>query len=451
METNNYELMDVLTSNVSGFFFERSLYNKADIKELSENISESGSINEIIFRKIDNDKLQGVAGSRRFKAIELAGIKTFKAKVYSEMSDDYAVNICLSENIHTRDMSGIDQAKLLKQWLDTGKKQSEIAKQLGKSAGWVSKQLKLLDTDESTQKAMSTGAISSEHARAIEMLPNAKDRDAMLKKATDGDLSVTATKKEIDKKISRMDVTDKVDKLNSAIVEYEQKIIDATDADKQIQAHETRLAELDIKRKNLNSQLTDETIKQKAFSIAIVYEKIRPLETGIAGIESEIKALSDERDTIKLDTVEKQYTAQSKKVVTAANKVEKLQKELEVAKDAHKAELTTLKPMQTAINDHQSLTKKITDKTQSKNQKSKGLADMIKANKNAYNNYDTLVKEVEAFNTESKEINAITTEYADISSQIPSLRGKLSNKSRFEDILKRNKDELVKMEILDTA
>jgi len=221
METNNYELMDVLTANVSGFFFERSLYNEADIKELSENISESGSINEIIFRKIDNDKLQGVAGSRRFKAIELAGIKTFKAKVYSEMSDDYAVNICLSENIHTRDMSGIDQAKLLKQWLDTGKNQSDIAKRLGKSPGWVSKQLKLLDTDESTQKAMSTGAISAEHARVIELLPNAKDREAMLIKATDGDLSVTATKREIDKKISRLDISDKIDKLNSDIVEYE--------------------------------------------------------------------------------------------------------------------------------------------------------------------------------------------------------------------------------------
>lgn len=448
----NYELMDVHISDISGFFFERGSYDESCLKELSANIKETGSINEIVVRHVgDNGNLQVIAGSRRFKALEMAGIKTFKAKVYSNMDDTAALNVCLSENIHTRDISSIDVAKLLKQWLDTGKKQSDIAKQLGKSPGWVSKQLKLLDSDESTQKAMSTGAISAEHARVIEMLPNAKDREVMLKKATDGDLSVTATKKEIDKKISRMDVSDKVDKLNSIIVEYEQKIIDATDADKQIQAHETRLAELDIKRKNLNSQLTDESIKQKAFSIAIVYEKIRPLETAIAGIESEITALSEERDRIKLDTVEKQYTAQSKKVVTAANKVEKLQKELEVAKDAHKVELNALKPMQTSINDHQSLTKKITDKTQSKNQKSKGLNDMIKANQDAYNNYDVLVKEVESFNDESKEINAITTEYADISSQIPSLRGKISNKSRFEGILERNKKELAKMKILDTA
>ena len=452
MESNNYELMDVQTDDVAGFFFERGSYDESCLKELSDNLKESGSINEIVVRHVGNNgNLQVIAGSRRFKALELAGIKTFKAKVYSNMDDTTALNICLSENIHTRDMTGIDVAKLLKQWLDTGKKQSDIAKQLGKSAGWVSKQLKLLDADESTQKAMSTGAISAEHARVIEMLPSAKDRETMLKKATDGDLSVTATKQEIDKKISRMDITDKIDTLKSTIVEYGQKIIDANDAVKQIATFETRLAELDIKRKNLNSKLTDESIKQKAFSIEIVYSKIKPLEIAISGIESEIKTLSDERDTIKLDTVEKQYTVQSKKVMNAGSKVEKLQEQLNAAKDAHKVELATLKPLQTAINDHQSLTKKITDKTQSKNQKRKGLDAMIKANKDAYDNYDALVKEVEAFNNESKAINEITTEYADISAQIPSLRGKSSNKSRFETVLKRNQDELSKMKILDTA
>lgn len=448
----NYELQDVNVSDISGYFFERGSYDEKCLKELSDNIKSSGQVNEIILRHIgNNDNLQVVAGSRRFKALKLANIKTFKAKVFSNMDDTEALNICLSENIHTRDISSIDVAKLLKQWIDTGKKSAEIAKELGKSAGWVSKQLKLLDTDISTQKAMSTGAITAEHARAIDMLPNAKDREAMLKRATDDDLSVNETKKQVDKKVNRLDVSDKIDKLNSSIIEYEQKIIDADNAVKQIIEFEKRLAELDIKRKNLNSQLTDESIKQKAFSIAIVYEKIRPLETNISSIESEIKVLSDERDKIDLNVVEKQYTAQSKKVNTAASKVEKLQKQLTEAKDAHKAELITLKPMQTAISDHQSLTKKITDKTQSKNQKSKGLEDMIKANRDAYNNYDALVTEVEAFNKDSKVINEITKEYADISAQIPSLRGKSNNKSRFVEILERNKSELAKMKILDTV
>ena len=448
---SNYELQDVNVNDISGLFFERGSYNEADLKELSENIKSSGQVNEIVLRAADNDKLQVVAGSRRFKALELANIKTFKAKVYKDMSDDEALNICLSENIHTKDMSSIDQAKLLKQWIDQGTNQVDIAKQLGKSPSWVSKQLKLLDTDENTQNAMSTGAISAEHARVIEMLPNAKEREAMLKKATDDELSVNEVKKAVGKKVDRIDISDKIDKLQGTIIEYEQKIIDANAAAKQIQIFEERLAALDIERKNLNSTLTDESIKQKAFSISIVYEKIRPLETDILSVESEITELSNERDKISLDTVEKHYSQQSKKVNTAAKRVEKLQEQLNAAKESHKEELTTLKPMQTAINDHQSLTKKITDKTQSKNQKSKSLADMIKANKDAYNNYDSLVKEVEAFNNESKQINAITTEYADISAQIPSLRGKVSNKTRFEEILKRNKAELSKMEILESA
>ena len=447
-----YELKDVKVTDISGFFFERGSYDEKCLKELSDNIKSSGQVNEIVLRHVGNNgNLQVVAGSRRFKALKMAKIDTFKAKVYTKLDDTKALNICLSENIHTRDISAIDQAKLLKQWIDTGIKSVEIAKELGKSTGWVSKQLKLLDTDNGTQRAMSTGAITAEHARVIEMLPNAKDREAMLKRATNDDLSVTETKKQVDKKVNRLNISDKIDKLSSSIIEYEQKVIDADNAINQIAAFETRLSELDIKRKNLNGQLTDESIKQKAFSIAIVYEKIRPLETTISSVESEIKVLSDERDKIDLIVVQKQYTAQSKKITTAASKVEKLQKQLIEAKESHKAELITLKPTQNAINDHQSLTKKITDKTQSKNQKSKGLEDMIKANKDAYNNYDTLVSEVEAFNQDSKVINEITKEYADISAQIPSLRGKSSNKSRFVEILKRNKSELTKMEILDTA
>ena len=449
---SEYKLQDVQTTNVKGFFFERSNYNESCIKELSDNIQESGQVNEIILRNLNgNGNLQVVAGSRRFKALEMAKIESFKAKVYSNMSDTEALNICLSENVHTRDISGIDIAKLLKQWLDSGTKQAEIAKQLGKSAAWVSKQLKLLDTDKSTQKAIAKGNITAEHARVIEVLPNAKDREAMVKKATDDDLSVTEVKKQVDKKVNRIDVSGKIDKLQADIIEYEQKVIDADNASGQIEAFEKRLAELDIERKNLNGQLTDESIKQKAFSIAIVYENIRPLETVIGGIESEINALSLERDKISLDTVEKQYSAQSKKVNTAASKVEKLQKQLDAAKDQHKAELITLKPLQTSITDHQKLTKTITDKTQGLNQKRKAFNDMVKSNQDAYNNYDALVTEVTAYNEESKQIEVLTKEYADISAQIPSLRGKSSNKTRFKGILERNRDELEKMKILSTA
>jgi len=449
---NEYELIDVKTNDVKGFFFERGTYDETCLNELSVNINKSNMINEIVLRLTgSNGDLQVIAGTRRFKALEIAKIDTFKAKVYKNMSDEQALNICLSENIHTRDISAVDIAKLLKQWIDTGKKSVEIARKLGKSAGWVSKQLKLLDIDVNTQKAISKGEITADHARIIDILPNEKDRDKMLKNATAGGLSVAETKKQVDKKVDRIDTAVKAEKLNTSIIEYETKIIESNNASAQIEEYEKRLATLEIERNNLNGKLTDETIKQKAFSIAIVYEKIKPLETTIAGIESEIFELSGDRDKIDLGIVEKQYHAQVKKVKTALSKVEKLQKELDGAKDLHKAELTTLKPLQNTITDHQALTKKITDKTQGLNQKRKALGDMVKANKLAYENYDSIVMEVESYNGESKKIKAITQEYADISAQIPSLRGKSANKSRYEGILTRLKAELSKMELLAIA
>lgn len=74
--------MNVNTKDVIGFFFERSNNNESSIIELSDNIVQSGTLNEIILRKVDNDKFQGVAGSRRFMALEMAKIESFKAKVY---------------------------------------------------------------------------------------------------------------------------------------------------------------------------------------------------------------------------------------------------------------------------------------------------------------------------------------------------------------------------------
>jgi len=225
---NDYELKNVNVTDVKGFFFERGTYDETCLKELSDNINKSNLINEIVLRSIgSNGDLQVIAGTRRFKALEIAKLDTFKAKVYKNMSNEQALNICLSENIHTRDISAVDVAKLLKQWIDTGKKSVEIAKQLGKSAGWVSKQLKLLDIDANTQKAISTGEITADHGRIIDILPNKKDREKMLKTATDGGLSVAEIKKQVDKKVDRIDTTVKADKLNALIIEYETKIIEA--------------------------------------------------------------------------------------------------------------------------------------------------------------------------------------------------------------------------------
>lgn len=445
-----YDIQDVDVNEVSGLFFERSNYDTTCLKQLSDNLKESGQINDISLRTVGSG-LQVIAGSRRFKALELAGIKTFKGKVYKNMTDVEALTMCLSENIHTKDMSSMDTAKLLKQWLDSGVKQTDIAKKLGKSSGWVSKQLKLLDIDVAAQKAISDGHITAEHARVIDVLPNKKDRESFVKKTKDGKLSVNDVKKQVDKRITRMDINKKVDALESDIVEYEQKIIEADKASNQIEVFEKRIAELDIERNNLNGQLTDESIKQKAFSISIVYEKIRPLETAISGLKSEIKALSDDRDNIDMVTIEKQYTAQAKKVKSAASKVDKIKKQLDDATTQHKAELTTLKPLQSSISDHQKLSKTITGKTQLQNQKTKALDEFVTKNQDAYNNYDAYVTEVQEFNSESGKIEGLTKEYADICAQIPSLRGKSSNKKRFEDILKRNRSELEKMKILDSA
>ena len=165
-------------NEIDSLFYERVSYNQDSLKELAANLQALGyNIDPIILRPL-KDKLQVVKGTRVFKAAKIAKLTELKAEV-REMDDTEALQIALSDNIFSEELSKIDQAKMLLQWQNTGVNGATIAKRLGKSPAWVSQTLKLLDTDKSTQEAIAKSEITAEHAVEIARLPSAKQRETM--------------------------------------------------------------------------------------------------------------------------------------------------------------------------------------------------------------------------------------------------------------------------------
>jgi len=108
-----------------------------------------------------------VAGERRFRASQLAGIREVPV-VIRELDDMETLAIALIENLQREDLTPLEEAKGLQELKDQfSLSQEELAKQVGKSRSAIANTLRLLQLPDMAQNALSTGTITAGHARAI--------------------------------------------------------------------------------------------------------------------------------------------------------------------------------------------------------------------------------------------------------------------------------------------
>ena len=144
----------------------REYFDEEALKELSESIKDHGVIEPIIVKK----SIKGydlVAGERRTKAAELAGLSTIPA-IIRDFTDQQMMEIALIENIQREDLSPIEEAAAYKNYIDeTGYTQEEVAKKFGKSRSYITNLLGLLSLPKSVQQEVTNGTISMSHARVL--------------------------------------------------------------------------------------------------------------------------------------------------------------------------------------------------------------------------------------------------------------------------------------------
>jgi len=147
-------------------FQPRLTFDEQGLKELSDSIREHGIIQPLVLRKL-GDKFEIIAGERRYKAAQIAGLTTVPA-VIANIDDNKSAEVALVENVQRRDLTAIEEARSYKSLLDKGYlTQEQLAKRMGLSQPAIANKLRLLNLDEEVQQALLEEKISERHARTL--------------------------------------------------------------------------------------------------------------------------------------------------------------------------------------------------------------------------------------------------------------------------------------------
>src|SRR5260370_29328311 len=178
----------------------RKYFDKAKLEELASSIREKGIVVPLLVRQLPHDepytKATGgtrysvVAGARRFRAAQLAGLETVPV-IVRDLSDDQVLEIQVIENLQRADVRPLEEANGYKQLLAGGKYQDveALAAKVGKSTSYVYQRLKLADMIEPAQQAFFDEKITAGHAIQIARLKPDQQKEVM-KWFTQEDFSV---------------------------------------------------------------------------------------------------------------------------------------------------------------------------------------------------------------------------------------------------------------------
>ena len=173
----------------------RTAFDDEGIFDLAQSIRENGLIQPIVIRQARKG-YEIVAGERRYKACQVAGLTEVPC-VLMEASDNESAKLALIENIQREDLSAIEEAKALKNILESnGYTQEELARQLGKSQSSIANKLRLLELSPRIQKAVISRQITERHARALLGLPKEK-RNRAFNRIVEKNMTVKETEEYI--------------------------------------------------------------------------------------------------------------------------------------------------------------------------------------------------------------------------------------------------------------
>jgi ParB family chromosome partitioning protein len=154
----------------------RKNFEEKEIKELSESIKNQGLIQPIVVRETPGNIYEIIAGERRWRACQLAGLHSVNCVVMS-VDDKNVYELALIENIQRENLNVVEEAKAYKNLIElNGIKNEELSKKIGKSSSHISNLIRILELDDEIHQMIIDGKISMGHARALIGVPNAVER-----------------------------------------------------------------------------------------------------------------------------------------------------------------------------------------------------------------------------------------------------------------------------------
>ena len=156
--------LDRLTPNR---FQPRTVMDEPKLEELSRSIQSSGVIQPIVVRRLDGDTFEIVAGERRWRAAQQAGLLRVPV-VVRDVPDDKLLEIALIENLQRENLNPIEEAEAYRRLIDEYQlTQEEVATAVGKDRATVANYVRLLVLPSEVRADVAAGALAMGHARAL--------------------------------------------------------------------------------------------------------------------------------------------------------------------------------------------------------------------------------------------------------------------------------------------
>jgi ParB family transcriptional regulator, chromosome partitioning protein len=145
----------------------RLRFNEDKLNELAQSIRANGLVQPLLLRRSANGRYQIVAGERRWRAGQRAGLRSVHA-VVRNIPDSKLLELALIENIQREELNPIEEASAYQRLIhNLGLTQDEVAQQVGKDRSSIANYLRLLKLPEDVQRMLEDELISMGHARAL--------------------------------------------------------------------------------------------------------------------------------------------------------------------------------------------------------------------------------------------------------------------------------------------
>nr|MBP7473485.1 ParB/RepB/Spo0J family partition protein [Prevotella sp.] len=160
------------------------------LQELADSIKAIGIIQPITLRQVAENRFQIIAGERRWRASQLAGLKAIPAYIRT-ISDESVMEMALVENIQREDLNAIEIALAYEHLLETdGMTQEKVSERVGKSRAAIANYLRLLKLPAQVQMALQKKEIDMGHARALLSLDSPSQQIKLFKETQKNNYSV---------------------------------------------------------------------------------------------------------------------------------------------------------------------------------------------------------------------------------------------------------------------
>lgn len=145
----------------------RQSFDDAELDELAASIRERGLVQPIIARPVSGGGFEIVAGERRWRASQRAGLQAVPV-IVRELNDKEVLELAIIENVQRSDLNAIDEARGYRELIDRfGYNQDELAQIIGKSRSHLANTVRLLKLPDRVQQLMQEGRLTAGHGRAL--------------------------------------------------------------------------------------------------------------------------------------------------------------------------------------------------------------------------------------------------------------------------------------------